>query len=149
MRLTTISLAAVLLATPVFAESHSEMDHSKMGHGTKDHSTMDHGTMDHGTKDHSTMDHGTMDHSKMDHGTMDHSMMEGVHTTATINSIDGETYNVTHPPIPKLKWPAMTMDLKLLEGAEIGEVAEGDSAMLMLEQGADGMYGIKAIVPAE
>jgi len=95
----------------------------------------------------------SMDHSKMDHGTMDHSEMEGVHTMAKINSVDGDTYNdtynVSHPPIPALKWPAMTMDLKLIEGAEVGTVAAGESVMLMLEPDADGTYGIKAIMPAE
>ena len=94
-------------------------------------------------------DHDGMDHSKMGHGTMDHSGMEGVHTMATINSIDGDTYNVTHPPIPALKWPKMTMDLKLVEGAEVMDVAAGDEVMLMLEQGDDGMYGISAVMPAE
>ena len=83
-------------------------------------------------------------------GTMDHSMMEGVHTMATINSIDGDTYNVTHPPIPALKWPAMTMDMKLVEGAKVMETAgAGDKVMLMLEQGDDGMYGISAVMPAK
>ena len=124
MRLVSFTLAAALLAAPAFAESHSEDKHGKM-------------------------DHSKMDHSKMGHGTMDHSTMEGVHTMATINSIDGDTYNVTHPPIPALKWPKMTMDLKLVEGAEVMDVAAGDSVMLMLEQGDDGMYGISAVMPAK
>ena len=128
MRFVSLTLAAALLAAsavaPAVAESASEDTHGKM--------------------DHSKMGHGTMDHSKMDH-----SAMEGVHTMATINSIDGDTYNVTHPPIPALKWPKMTMDLKLVEGAEVMDVAAGDEVMLMLEQGDDGMYGISAVMPAE
>lgn len=133
MRLTSLTLAAALFAgsavAPAFAESHSTGD---------------------GTMDHSKMGHGTMDHSKMSDGKMDHSMMEGVHTMATINSIDGDTYNVTHPPIPALKWPAMTMDMKLVEGAKVMETAgAGDKVMLMLEQGDDGMYGISAVMPAK
>lgn len=123
MRLVSLTLAAALFAPPAFAESHSTGDE---------------------TMDHSKMGHGTMDHSKMDH-----SKMEGVHTMATINSIDGDTYNVTHPPIPALKWPAMTMDMKLVEGAEVIDAAVGDSVMLMLEQGDDGMYGISAVMPAK
>ena len=91
-----------------------------------------------------TKKHEGMDHSKMDHGTMD-----GIHTMATIHSIDGNTINVTHPPIPDLKWPAMTMDLMLLDGAEVGEVEAGDEAMLMLEKGDDGMVGIRAMMPAK
>lgn len=85
----------------------------------------------------------------MDHSTMDHSKMDGIHTPATINSIDGMTVNVTHPAIPDLKWPPMTMDLMLLDGAEVGDVAAGDEAMLMLEKGEDGMVGIRAMMPVE
>jgi len=91
------------------------------------------------------------DHSGMDHGAMqdDHAGMEGVHAPATINSMDGETVNVTHGPIAEIGWPAMTMDLKLLEGAEVGPVSAGDEAMMMLEKGPDGLYGIRALMPAE
>ena len=119
MRLASLTLAASLLALPACAESHSAMNHD------------------------------SMDHSKMDNGTMNHSGMEGVHTAATINSIDGDTYNVTHPPIPALKWPAMTMDLTLIEGAEVGDVSPGDKVMLMIAEGADGLYGLQAVMPAE
>ena len=84
------------------------------------------------------------------HGAADHSQMaEGVHAMAKVNAISGETVNVSHGPIPEIGWPAMTMDLKLLEGAEIGEVAAGDEAMMMLEKGSDGLYGIRALMPAQ
>lgn len=83
------------------------------------------------------------------HGTMDHSAMAGVHAEATINSIDGDKVNLSHGPIAEIGWPAMTMDLAILEGAEIGDVAAGDKAMMMLEKGPDGLYGIRALMPAE
>ncbi len=89
------------------------------------------------------------DHSGMDHGSMDHAAMEGVHAPATVNSIEGDTVNVTHGPIAEIGWPAMTMDLKLLEGAEVGAVSAGEEAMMMLEKGPDGLYGIRALMPAE
>ena len=91
------------------------------------------------------------DHSDMDHGTTsgEHAGMEGVHAPATVNSIEGDTVNVTHGPIPEIGWPSMTMDLKLLEGAEVGAVSAGDAAMMMLEKGPDGLYGIRALMPAE
>jgi Cu/Ag efflux protein CusF len=90
-------------------------------------------------------------HSGMDHGSMqgDHGAMAGVHAPATINSIEGDTVNVTHGPIAEIGWPAMTMDLKLLEGAEVGAVSAGEEAMMMLEKGPDGLYGIRALMPAE
>lgn len=80
-----------------------------------------------------------------DHGMMQH----GVHTEAKINSINGDTVNLSHGPIPEIGWPAMTMDLQLLEGAEVGEVEDGDDAMIMLEKGEDGMYAIRALMPME
>lgn len=131
MRIITLTLAIVLATSPALAmgEGHS--------HGDADHSKME-------GMDHSTTDDGEMDHSKMDH-----SKMDGIHTTATVHSIDGDTVNVTHPPIPDLRWPAMTMDLMLLEGAEVGDVEAGDEAMLMLEKGEDGMVGIRAMMPAK
>ena len=89
------------------------------------------------------------DHS----GHADHSghdtMHEGVQTEATINSIDGKTVNLTHGPIPEIGWPAMTMDLQLLEGADVGDIAEGQDAMIVLEKGGDGMYAIRALAPVD
>ncbi len=76
-------------------------------------------------------------------------MQEGVQTEATINSIDGNTVNLSHGPIPEIGWPAMTMDLQLLEGAAVGDVAEGQDAMIMLEKGEDGMYAIRALTPVD
>ena len=34
-------------------------------------------------------------------------------TEAKVEAIQGDTVTLTHPPIPALKWPAMTMDFKL------------------------------------
>jgi Cu(I)/Ag(I) efflux system protein CusF len=76
------------------------------------------------------------------------SMSEGVHVQGIVNSLGDGTANVTHEPIPDIGWPAMTMDLPLLEGAEVAGVGEGDAVTIMLEQGPDGMYGIRALTPA-
>ena len=91
------------------------------------------------------MSQGT-DHSHM-HGTA--GQMEGaVRTKAVINTIGDGTANVTHDPIPEIGWPAMTMDLAVLDGAQMmGEVAPGDSVTLMLVKGEDGMYAIGGIMP--
>lgn len=83
-------------------------------------------------------------HAMDDHGS--HSgMAEGVHTTGTVHAIDADTVNLTHEPIPEIGWPSMTMDLPLLEGAETGDVSPGDDVTIMLEKGADGMYGVRAL----
>ena len=89
--------------------------------------------------------HGHGDHSTQKHD--DHAEMAGVHAEAKINSIEGDTVNLSHGPIAEIGWPAMTMDLNLLEGAEVGEIAAGDTAMMMLEKGPDGVYGIRALMP--
>ena len=93
------------------------------------------------------------DHSGHDHSGHDMSshgaMMEGVMAEAKINSISGDVINVTHGPIAEIGWPAMTMDLNLLDGAEIEGVEAGDDAMMVLEKGPDGMFAIRALKPAE
>ena len=78
-----------------------------------------------------------------DHG----AMSEGVHVQGVVNSLGDRTANVTHEPIPEIGWPAMTMDLPLLDGADVTGVGEGDAVTIMLEQGPDGMYGISALAP--
>ncbi len=97
-----------------------------------------------GHSDHS----GHTDHSEKSHG--DHSAMhDGVHAEVTINSMSDSAVNVSHGPIPEIGWPAMTMDLNLIEGAEVGDVKVGEEAMMMLEKGEDGMYAVRALVPME
>ena len=88
----------------------------------------------------------SMDHSNM-HMTSKH--MEGaVHTKAVVNSMGDGTANVSHEAIPEIGWPAMTMDLPVLEGAKIMEnIAIGEEVTLMLVKGDDGMYAIGAIMP--
>lgn len=89
------------------------------------------------------------DHSgHADHAGHD-AMHEGVQTEATINSIDGKTVNLSHGPIPEIGWPAMTMDLQLLDGADVGDVVEGQDALIVLKKGEDGMYAIMSVKPAE
>ena len=59
-------------------------------------------------------------------------MAETVRATAVVHAIGGGTVNLTHDPIPEIGWPAMTMDLPILEGAHIGGVAPGDTATVTL-----------------
>lgn len=93
-----------------------------------------------------SMDHGTMDHSTM---SMDKAMTEGaVHAKAVVNSFGDDTVNVSHGPIPEIGWPAMTMDMPLMENAEMmGDIAEGQTVTMMLVKGDDGMYGVAALMP--
>lgn len=83
----------------------------------------------------------------------DHSTLgakpDGIQTEAIINSIAGNTVNLSHGPIPEIGWPAMTMDLQLIEGVEAGGVEEGQGALITLIKGEDGMYAIRSIKPTE
>ena len=91
------------------------------------------------------------DHSShSDHTAGEHApMREGVHAEVTINSILDGVVNLSHGPIPEIGWPAMTMDLTLLSGADVIDVAEGDDAMMILEKGDDGIFAIRALMPVE
>ena len=92
------------------------------------------------------MNHSSMDHSNM-HMT-DTQMENAVHAKAIVNSIADGSANVSLEPIPEIGWPAMTMDLSLAPDAQMmGDVAAGDSVILMLIKGDDGMYMIGAIMP--
>ena len=84
-----------------------------------------------------------------DHDMSSHEGMEGVHAKATVNSISDGTANISHGPIAEIGWPAMTMDLTVLDGAEVDGVEAGDEVMMMLEKGEDGMYAIRALMPKE
>jgi len=74
---------------------------------------------------------------------------DGVHAEATLNSLSEGMANVSHGPIPDIGWPAMTMDMTFLDGAEMDGVAPGEKVMMTLEKGPDGMFGIRALMPME
>ncbi|XWN33058.1 MAG: copper-binding protein [Devosia sp.] len=76
-------------------------------------------------------------------------MADGVHTTEVVNAMSDTSVNVSHDPIPEIGWPAMTMDLSILDGADTGDVAVGDDVTIMLEKGPDGLYGVRALERAE
>ena len=89
--------------------------------------------------------HG-MDHSNMH---MNSEQMEAaIHAKAVVNSIGTGTANVSHDPITEISWPAMTMDMPVLEDAQMmGDIKPGDSVTLMLVKGDDGLYSIGAMMP--
>jgi Cu/Ag efflux protein CusF len=86
-----------------------------------------------------------MDHSKMPMNA--EQVDDAVHAKAIVNSIGEGTANVSHDAIPEIGWPAMTMDMTVLESAQTtGNISEGDSVTLMLVKGEDGMYAIGAML---
>lgn len=85
-------------------------------------------------------------HAGGSHGSMNHgAMTEGVHATGVLNSVADGSVNVSHDPIPDIGWPAMTMDLSVVEGADLGGAQPGDPVMIMLQKGDDGMYAVSGM----
>ncbi len=100
---------------------------------------------------HENMDHGSMNHSEMDHSKMDHSqagdkteaMGVGViHRVSKLNRM----VNITHEPIPALKWPEMTMDLAVAKSVDLGSIKTGEKIKFHLELGEDKKYVITHIM---
>jgi Cu(I)/Ag(I) efflux system protein CusF len=92
--------------------------------------------------------------AQMDHSSMDHSAMpmaeDMVHAPATLNAIGDGTINVSHGPIAEIGWPAMTMDMPMMEGVTLPEgMQPGDEIIMMLGQDHDGMYAIGGVAAAE
>lgn len=69
----------------------------------------------------------------------------------TLNSIDvnKRKLNITHGPIAALNWPGMTMDFGLAPGGDASALKPGAKIIFTLSRGADGVYVIDAIKPAE
>lgn len=93
------------------------------------------------------------DHSKMDHGKMNHGaggthkmeqtqtkvMGEGViHSVSKLNRM----VNLTHAPIPELKWPEMQMDLPVSDDVDLNKVQPGDKVKFHLVFDEDKKYRI-------
>jgi Cu(I)/Ag(I) efflux system membrane fusion protein len=59
-------------------------------------------------------------------------LVAGVHRTdAVVDSVDGDSVTLTHPPIPELKWPQMQMDFRLPpRAAQPRGLAAGDKVRI-------------------
>ncbi len=89
--------------------------------------------------------HDSMDHSSMGHEMAgNHEAAEGVGVVHRVSKLN-RTVNLTHEPIPSLKWPAMTMDLPVAKSVDIGGLKSGDKIKFKLELGADKKYTITHI----
>ncbi len=69
-----------------------------------------------------------------------------------VNSIDLENrkINVSHEPIPALKWPEMTMDMDVAENVDLTALAPDQAIHFHIELGEDKVYRItKVMKPVE
>lgn len=141
------TIVAVSLALLVGSSTAMAMDHSQMDHGD-----MDHKSMNHSAKNHESMDHSTMNHSDMGHGmsgdkhTGTHMASEGT-GSAVIHSVSklNRTINLTHSPIPALKWPEMTMDLAVADGVDLNAIKPDDKVEVHIVLDEDKVYRIHSI----
>ena len=86
-------------------------------------------------------------HETKNHQSGHKTSKDGIHAEGRLHAMDGKNINISHGPIKDIGWPAMRMDLPVLEGAEVGDVKAGDDVIITLEKSPDGFYGIKAIEP--
>ena len=70
---------------------------------------------------------------------------------AVIHKVDAKKgmLNLTHDPIPNLKWPQMTMDLPVTKRVDLSKIKVGDKVTITLKQGVDKQYRVIAIAPAK
>lgn len=73
-----------------------------------------------------------------------------VWTEGVINTVEADSriLNVTHEPIPELKWPTMTMDFPTARDVKLGGLKPERRMRFRISEGEDGRYQIDAIEPA-
>lgn len=91
-------------------------------------------------------------HHEENHGKHQHheamQQQDAVMGTGTIHSISqmNRKVNITHDPIPALKWPEMTMDLDVADSVDLKTVKPGDAINFHVVLGDDKVYRITKIM---
>jgi Cu/Ag efflux protein CusF len=75
---------------------------------------------------------------------------ETISGSGTLNAVKAaeRKVNISHDPIPELKWPAMTMDFELSEGVSTEDVEVGSAVVFELHKESDGSFVIESLEPA-
>jgi Cu/Ag efflux protein CusF len=70
--------------------------------------------------------------------------------TGTVNAVEAsdQKINITHAPIPELKWPGMTMDFSLSKNVSVEKIKVGMAVDFELRKEADGSFVIVTLEPA-
>ena len=70
--------------------------------------------------------------------------------TGTVNSVDvtQRKLNMTHGPIPELKWSAMTMDFTVSPQVDLSKVQKGSKVQFTLRRGTGG-YQVETVTPTQ
>lgn len=69
----------------------------------------------------------------------------------TVNRVDANAgkVNMTHGPIPTLKWPGMTMDFAVKDKQALGKIKPGQKVEFKVGEEPKGQYVITEITPAK
>lgn len=94
-------------------------------------------------------DHGAHGHGS--HGDDSASNTKSAMGTGVIHSVSrlNRKVNLTHDPIPALKWPEMTMDLDVAEGVDLKALAPEEKVKFRIELGDDKVYRITKIMKSD
>lgn len=68
-----------------------------------------------------------------------------IHSVSKMNN----KVNLTHDPIPALKWPEMTMDLDVAEDVDLKGLASGQNIKFHIKLGDDKVYRITQIMKVD
>ncbi|WP_119155052.1 efflux RND transporter periplasmic adaptor subunit [Caldimonas tepidiphila] len=72
----------------------------------------------------------------------------GVHRTeALVEAVEGDTATLTHPEVPSLKWPAMTMDFRLPPGQKSADFSPGQRIEIEFRMQEDDVPQITSVRP--
>lgn len=90
-------------------------------------------------------------HKDHQHGTASNQNHEGVMGKGVVHSIDLENrkINLSHDPIPELKWPKMTMDLDVAENVDLSTLKPEQNINFYIVLGDDKVYRITKIMTME
>lgn len=102
----------------------------------------------------STHDHSHHHHDMMPHEAPDKAeevKAEAVTGQGVIHTIDHANHkiNITHAPIPAINWPEMTMDILVAKDVSLDALKQEQNITFHIALGADRMYRITKIIPAE
>lgn len=70
-------------------------------------------------------------------------------TEATVNATANGKVNLSHPPIPAISWPAMTMDFAIDPAVPVDQLRPGTKARVGLAANSDGTYRVIVVEPTQ
>lgn len=134
------SSAAILAACSQSETASSDGAQSADGEGA-DSSTVSAG-----------MDQDDMDHSEMMQDHMGGDGMAAAEASAqgVLEAIDREagSVTVTHPPMPEIGWPEMTMEIPVTGTVDLSGFSEGNTVQFTVRRGRDDVFRIVEMTSA-